>query len=142
MLRPATFSTRAAVLPLILKRLEHLAVLGFECHSITMTGFDGDAECPMERIVGHEHARARYQHHFLEAEHRGVCHRLFYTQRTRPRGLTREEAQHFAVATAKLLAQIRPDIVLTTGVDALSENLHEATRRVRAIVVFYLANPA
>ncbi len=36
--------------------LEQLATRGFECHSVTMTRFNGADEFPMARLVGAAHA--------------------------------------------------------------------------------------
>lgn len=120
--------------------LEQLARMGHECHSITMTRFDGNEPFPLEQLVGAEYASERYQHCFLEAWHRDVCHRLFSTASTRLQDLTREEAEKFVQGTARLLKEIRPELVLTTGGDPLSEALHRLAWQSGAVVVFMLAN--
>jgi glycosyltransferase involved in cell wall biosynthesis len=122
--------------------LEQLAAAGHECHSITMTRFDGIRAFPLEQLIGPEHASERYRHCFLEAWHRNVGHRLFVTGSTRLPDLTREEAEEFARGTGGLLRRLRPDLVLTTGSDPVSETLHHLAREAGAVVVFYLANPS
>lgn len=121
--------------------LEQLAKQGHDCHSITPTCFDGNEEFPLERLVGPEYASERYRHYFLEAWHHDVGHRLFTTASSRLAALTRAEAEQFARGTGGLLADLRPDLVVTTGVDDVSETLHHLAVESGAVTVFYLANP-
>lgn len=120
--------------------LEALAEAGFECHAITMTVFDGDEAFPLERLIAPDHLVAENRGRFLQAEHRGVGHWLFYTCSTVARNVEREELRAFVHGAGRLLAHVNPDIVVTTGSSEPAQYLHRMAARHDAKTVFYLAN--
>jgi len=120
--------------------LEVLAAAGFDCHSVSMTVFDGREEFPLDRLLGSELADDRHAGHFVEKEIRGVRHHLFRTGSTLGRGVRQEEAERFLVLAAERLREIQPDIVLATGGGPLVRELHKLATEIAPCRIFYLAN--
>ncbi len=121
--------------------LETLAAQGVECHAITMTRFDGDQAFPLAALVG-EFADEAYKHRFLEAEHRGVHHRLFYTNNTAADALERSEVVRFGQGVAHYLDAIAPDLVITAGQGAVAEALVRLAQEKGSRCLGYVANPS
>lgn len=121
--------------------LEALAASGCECHSITMTCFDGQEEFPLDRVIEAAYTGADYRHRFLAATHRGVRHLLFTTASTVADNLARDEVVTFGRGASRQLDEIRPDIIVTTGGGTVARALHLLAEGTGAVRIFYLANP-
>lgn len=120
--------------------LEALAAAGLDCHSISMSVFDGDREFALDRLPVPGLAGDRHHGRFLEATVHGVRHALFRTASTRGRNVRHHEADAFMNLAIERLGRLEPDILVCTGGGAFTRELH---RRAAAIVpcrVFYLAN--
>jgi len=120
--------------------LEALAAHGFDCHSISMTCFDGDESFPLARLLG-GYADTRFTHYFLESPHYGVQHRLFRTRSTWPQDLARDEVVRYGRGVSKLLDRIAPDVVIMSGQDEVARALHGLCQTKGLRCFFYLANP-
>lgn len=120
--------------------LEVLADAGFDCHSISMTVFDGREEFPLSRLLGPELADDRFCGRFIETEIRGVRHQLFRTASTLGRNVRQSEAESFLLGAVERLRALSPDILFCTGGGPLTRELHRYAATLAPCRVFYLAN--
>jgi glycosyltransferase involved in cell wall biosynthesis len=120
--------------------LEVLADAGFDCHSISMTVFDGREEFPLSRLLGPELADDRHCGRFIETQIHGVRHQLFRTDSTLGRNVRQSEAESFLVEAIERLRALSPDILLCTGGGPLTRELHRYAAALAPCRIFYLAN--
>lgn len=120
--------------------LEVLAAAGFDCHSISMTVFDGCEEVPLDRLPVPELATDRCIGRFVDTEIRGVRHHLFRTGSTLGRNVAQAESESFLAGAMARLRALDPNILVCTGGGALTRELQRQACNLAPCRVFFLAN--
>lgn len=121
--------------------LRYIAEAGMEAHAVTMALFDRSGEYPLEQEVGSRAAAPENQGKLLRLEWEGIHQHIFYTRSTQGTEVSRAEAQAFLERAASLLAELRPDVVISFGSSAFSRQLQAIARARCRRFVFYLPNP-
>ncbi|WP_084605056.1 glycosyltransferase family 4 protein [Desulfonatronum thioautotrophicum] len=120
--------------------LENLAAAGWECHAVTASLCDGNAEYPKVRIFGPEGARPEHQGKCIVLDYSGVRHHILHTRSTVGANLTQQEANSLAMILQKALKENFFDLVITYGSSPLSRDLQNIARKLTRKMVFFLAN--
>jgi len=120
--------------------LEVLSGAGLDCHSISMSVFDGGREFALDRLPVPGLADDRNHGRFLEATVHGVRHALFRTASTRGRKVQQDEAERFLHLAIERLRVLEPDVLVCTGGGAFTRELQRRAAEIVSRRVFYLAN--